>query len=560
MGFAIGQKTPLGSFLLHLQQLDPQARLYSYLDDTYVVVDAAYSLLAVAGFKEAVEQLGMELNESKTAVWCPAGRTGVPAELRPYYKEALPVLGSVLKAQGDSDDAPYLLGQTGGGLEEATRRLGKLWATLQRLHAAGLKKQQVGALLRTYAGAASQHALQLALASDTETNNYDEQLAAAWTSLTERRLDETTKLRLGLPTRLGGAGLQWAHTRRYAAFWCGWTTLAADVKANAGVETLADLLDQLPQLTTQLNAARAGLAQQGTPPAEGAALADAMGTHVRQKALLTVAQKKLHAAHKQLLTTAGKACWESTGGPGAGAFLLYPTDANCSMEDAHWQTALRLRLGMRRPEYNQHQLAHATTTCQNKSTNGNTCGKPLDDDGFESLTCQTGGGVLLRHDCLARTCGGLVKRWTYQSPLFEQRVPQWDRERRRHSASEDPLERAVLDVEYTEQNERRWIDVSIRHAAAGDAADVARAARRKGEAARRGERCKHDRYPGNTLTAFVVEAHGRLGGEARQWIRRMVSALPDDEQSREQTRAYQAVSCTLQTYLARQLRKAAGLR
>ena len=130
-----------------------------------------------------------------------------------------------------------------------------------------------------------------------------------------------------------------------------------------------------------------------------------------------------------------------------------------------------------------------------------------------------------------------MKRWTLQEPLFEQRVPQWDRERRRHSASEDPLERAVLDVEYTEQNERRWIDVSIRHAAAGDAADVARAARRKGEAARRGERCKHDRYPGNTLTAFVVEAHGRLGGEARQWIRRMVAVLPDDEHTREQTRA-----------------------
>ena len=139
-------------------------------------------------------------------------------------------------------------------------------------------------------------------------------------------------------------------------------------------------------------------------------------------------------------------------------------------------------------------------------------------------------------------------------------MPQWDRERRRRSASEDPLERAVLDVEYTEHNERRWMDVSVRHAAAGTDADVARAARKKGEAARRGEREKHDRYPGNSLTAFVVEVTGRLGGEARQWIKRMVLALPHDEQTREATRAYQAVSCTLQTYLARQLRKAAGLR
>ena len=118
----------------------------------------------------------------------------------------------------------------------------------------------------------------------------------------------------------------------------------------------------------------------------------------------------------------------------------------------------------------------------------------------------------------------------------------------------------MLDVEYTEHNERRWIDVSIRHATAGTDADVARAARKKGEAARRGEREKHDRYPGSSLTAFVVEVHGRLGGEARQWLKRLVCSLPPDEQTREATRAYQAVSCTLQTYLVRQLRKAAGLR
>ena len=122
------------------------------------------------------------------------------------------------------------------------------------------------------------------------------------------------------------------------------------------------------------------------------------------------------------------------------------------------------------------------------------------------------------------------------------------------------MERAILDVEYTELNERRWIDVSVRHAATGTDSDRARAARRAGEAARRGERSKHDRYPGDSLTAFVLEVHGRFGGEARQWLRKQTLQLPDDEQHREQTRAYQALSCALQTQLARQLRSAAGLR
>ncbi len=211
-------------------------------------------------------------------------------------------------------------------------------------------------------------------------------------------------------------------------------------------------------------------------------------------------------------------------------------------------------------ECSEQQLPHATATCHNKDKHGNTCGEPLDDSGFHCLTCQSGGGVLLRHACFGQACGGLVKRWTLQQPLYEQRVPAWDRERRRRREGEDPVERAVLDVEYTSHNERRWIDVSIRHAAAGEDADVARAARRGGEAARRGERCKHDRYPGNQLTAFVVEVHGRVGGEARQWIRQQVLQLPEDEQVREQARAYQVVSCTLQTQLARQLRSAAGLR
>ena len=58
----------------------------------------------------------------------------------------------------------------------------------------------------------------------------------------------------------------------------------------------------------------------------------------------------------------------------------------------------------------------------------------------------------------------------------------------------------------------------------------------------------------------MLEVHGRFGGEARQWIRQQVLKLPEDEQHKEQTRAYQALSCALQTQVARQLRSAAGLR
>ncbi len=65
---------------------------------------------------------------------------------------------------------------------------------------------------------------------------------------------------------------------------------------------------------------------------------------------MKVGQKKTHAAHKQHLSTDEKAWFEGASGPGAGAFLQYPEDGCCAMEDELWSTALKLRLGMELPE------------------------------------------------------------------------------------------------------------------------------------------------------------------------------------------------------------------
>ena len=125
---------------------------------------------------------------------------------------------------------------------------------------------------------------------------------------------------------------------------------------------------------------------------------------------------------------------------------------------------------------------------------------------------------------------------------------------RQNAAGEQVLERAVLDIEHTDvDNCRRWIDVSVRVAMAGSTAELGFAPRKPGEAARRGEREKHTRYPGQQLTAFVVESGGRLGGEARQWLRRHVEELPEDMRTSELNRAYKAISCAVQSQLSRQL-------
>ena len=121
-------------------------------------------------------------------------------------------------------------------------------------------------------------------------------------------------------------------------------------------------------------------------------------------------------------------------------------------------------------------------------------------------------------------------------------------------------EQAVLDIRYQDLDGRRWVDVSVRHPGAGNASEVSAAAGRDGEAARRGERAKHTRYPGDRLTAFVVESSGRVGGEARRGLLRHCCDLPEDLRTAERSRAYKVVSCCVQAQVARQLREAAGLK
>ena len=270
-------------------------------------------------------------------------------------------------------------------------------------------------------------------------------------------------------------------------------------------------------------------------------------------------QKKTYASLLATLTPAQAATTRGGGGPGAAGFLLYPSEASCGLEDALWSTALRQRLALPRAEYSQGELLQAKQQCQCRKDSGALCGEQLDSAGYHAITERSGGGTLERHNRLKGAVGALVSRWCGVQPLFEQRVPAWDRQSRRRDAN-DAIERAVLDIEYVGEDGRQWLDVTVRHPAAGDNSSVRRAARKDGEATRRAEREKHQRYPGPQLTPFAVESPGRLGAEARLWLLQQVRSLPQDQQAKELARAYRVVSCAVQGEVARQLRRAAALR
>ena len=239
--FSVGQEAALGPFLEDLCRLDPEAKIYSFLDDTYLVTTKGLLALALQGLREALSPLGLALNPTKTNVWSPSGPGGLPAEFLPHYTQTLGVLGAKLRSAGDRDEAPLLLGVGFAGLPTATGRLDKLWQQLWKLHKAGLPKQALAALLKTYAGGASQYPLQLQHATETEVKDYDDALLNSWESLAGRSLTPEAKTRLSLPTKSGGCGVQLAATRQHAAYWASWTKCLEEVLADTSHTTAADL-------------------------------------------------------------------------------------------------------------------------------------------------------------------------------------------------------------------------------------------------------------------------------------------------------------------------------
>ena len=107
--FSIAQWSVLQPWLAKVRQLDPDTKLYSYLDDTYVVADKRFAATALRELEQALAPLGLVLNPSKTQVWSPTGAQNLPSELLRFWCPALPVLGRHLRTQGDQTDAPVHL-------------------------------------------------------------------------------------------------------------------------------------------------------------------------------------------------------------------------------------------------------------------------------------------------------------------------------------------------------------------------------------------------------------------------------------------------------------------
>ncbi len=512
----------------------------------------------------------------------------------PPQREQLPLLGAHLRTQGDAEDSPFHLGaQDGHDLDQATARLRSLWDKLVPLMTRGLRKHVSGGLLRLYAGAASQYALRLGTATEAAVQRYDEALRGVWDQLLGRVMTDEDWQRACLPTRDGGLGIQSAGGRVHAAAWAGLVAALPEasrvlpggreeglpVRPSDPPEAMAEDLpvaqEEEPEAAAAIRPGHPSLAvealmrddalrvrAQRTCDAlreQGAThaplrldLHTALGQPVKQKAL---SQQVNKAAKEQMLGSlpaAEQAFFRSAGGTGAGAFLEGPPTADLALPDELWETACRFRLGMRAAAH--RQLPGSQGVCQHRARTGVPCGKALDMYDVHAVHCLTGGGTQARHDAMGRVLGSTVQEVLGVRCQYEQRVPQLDR------MTGGELERAVMDVVYQDPDlGTQFIDVSVVSARAGVQARVMTAARREGHAAERACALKKARY-GEAVLPFVLELGGRPSGPAMAWVRTLVArAGEDSEMPLLGAQVWGRISCTLQRYVALQLRRAAGL-
>ena len=531
----------------HIRSVDPQARVYAYLDDIFVVVDSRFVAETISGTKEALQGVGLELNLAKSKLWVPEPAAPVPAPAAVQMVRELRCLGNTMhfaRATLDEDDQHRLGAPVacGSRFDASLESLDNFLRRIRDLHGKGLRLQTVFTLLRTFVGGANNHLLRGCLADEAWCGEYDHRVVVFLEELLGATLTPQQQQQIWLPGRDGGLGLHSARLTRSAAYVASWEQCFLDV-AKARASTSADaLLARVPRTRAALTAAGEDLRQLGYQQYRADWAACFVSSRVKQQKVLmkhvsSESQNKL----LQDLDAAGRADLRSAGDKG-GAFLLPPTEPSHLMPDEHFRVALRLRLQILHP--GALSASPPATACGHRSAQSRQrCNRCLDDRGHHPLTCEVGGGVVRRHDRIRDWLAGWIEAVTTFPVLTEQFVPRWDRV----VNGGEEIERARLDVVFHNQNaQRTYIDVSI-PSAFSTCPELLRArAARDGAAAARAEDGKRLRYPGPDLVPFVVEALGRPGADAIALLRACAPEQPE-ERSQALGSAWQALSATLQT-------------
>ena len=390
--FCIGLAPTLLTFRDSLQQLDSRCRVWAYLDDVYFSVPKALLEQAMTAARRAFGEAGLELNDTKTKLWCPGGvADGLPAGSAPLCVDKLPCLGSTLKFVRSRDDDEGRDVSVGIDDDEspglAVRRFQQYSEALLQLAKRGLEVQHCFTLLRTYVNGAVTHLQRARLAADSAWRVFDDAAAHTVEAFVGLGLTDTSRALLFLPAKLGGLGLQSAECRAGAAWLASWHAVKHIVRdgqdgvGEQGKEAATPLLSQAVVTATERLRER------------GVALARGGRALVRQSAMV----KQLNGTRRAELIPgldADEAVLARSFADTGAAVLQPPRRAEHLLNDDEFIVNVRCLLLVENPADTVGQPSankRATTKAMCRAVDSHVHAK-------HAFDCPIGGGPTIRHD------------------------------------------------------------------------------------------------------------------------------------------------------------------
>ena len=347
----MGIAEPLAELAAAVRRQDPHARVISYLDDIYIVVDPQHAAAAFDRARQLFEPLGLELNRSKCTAWSAMGPLNVPEALADLRVPTFKCLGSamhfVVAAADYAEDADRVHvspDAVTGALAPALAALAHFTQALHKLRANGLSLQHAFCLHRVYTDGAVTHLLRSGVATGPECAQWDAAVLQFWERELGRTFAPDQRMQFFLPLKLGGCGFQSAMWRRAPALVGSWELCFHAVAAALDFPAVASFRAACPRVEATLGAAAA---EMGLPAAQARfEWTKLFGEPARrrQRQLAAAVHEKMYAELLASVSAADRADTRSAGGSGASLFLLPPEDESHVMPDAHLAAALRRRL------------------------------------------------------------------------------------------------------------------------------------------------------------------------------------------------------------------------
>ena len=194
----------------------------------------------------------------------------------------------------------------------------------------------------------------------------------------------------------------------------------------------------------------------------------------------------------------------------AGVFLGAPTLETHRVSDEHFRYATLRRCGQK--------CIPADRECRNLKQTGERCSTKVDEHGHHGSTCECGGVVVRRHNCvrdlLVRRLPEHLGAATHEEQRSEEMIGGGRREAR-------------LDVAVTLPGvTTNYLDVAVTDAYSVNAGTELQRAQRP-MAAEAAESVKRNKYQAHErMIPFIIEAHGRIGPAATRWLGKAYKGLP----------------------------------